>query len=90
MGGPGVTPFCSFANRGWPCIMQEYDGESSVNGIAKAKSSWDGTLMAWHLLAAVAAEPGLSEDEDEQCLRCEELITICFSEGQYKAMEERI
>jgi hypothetical protein len=76
MGGPGVAPFRSFANRGRPCMMQEYDGESFVNGISEAKSSWDRTLMVWHLLAAVTAEPRLSEHEDEPCLRCEELITV--------------
>jgi hypothetical protein len=49
-------------------MMQEYDGESFVNGILKAKSSWDGTLMVWQLVTAVAAEP----NEDEECLACED------------------
>jgi hypothetical protein len=59
-------------------MMQEYDGGSFVNGISKAKSSWDGTLMVWHLGTAVAAETGLNKNEDEQYLECEEVITVVF------------
>jgi hypothetical protein len=55
-------------------MMQEYDGESFVNGFPKAKLSWDGTLMVRHFVTAVAGKPGLSEDE--------RLVDQSFYEGR--------